>query len=596
MDHVELQILKTPSVSDKYHSLLDTSWYGAREQHEINDYFQHNIQKKEKLLQIADDFLQNKVCIYGQTIDIYEYQVKHLSHKRKLPEVFHKDLRFYWEIYRDRFLYNICLAWYLTKKEAYINKIFEYLNDWQDFTPLKSENERYNGMESAIKIINLSWVMVFCNDSVKKNQLARKQLRDNIIYHASYIYKNYDITIYGLESNHGLSCSVGLIYASFLFNESKETLKWRKMGSNILRRALKNQFTYDGVNYESSVQYHRFVFELLMLLLALVIRKNNSMKEWLLPEIEKIGNSLIGLTHTNNLISRVGDSDGGKLLYDLGSENEFNDLSYLKWFSGIENHSYETLIFSDLPALKGMLKPNGSRIIHGNYASVKTANFSLIGSCNPIGTNGKGNHQHNDFGAFELYSISPFIVDPWSFCYTGDKYLRNTDRSTASHNTILLDNSEVVPFEKNDLFEFRGFIKTSVCAKKNEDGEIIEFTHNGYHNLPKGKQLYTRIIAIDNINSTIHIKDIISGKGNHDVCVKLLIPQKYWKYEQLNSQFRFYNTYEEFTIKADWASAYLGKGWCSELFLNKEKAFALSFQHKYNKKVELELSIKHKLL
>ena len=261
---IRSKILKIQPVSYTQHSLLETGWFRLKEKNVINNFFQQNIENKENLLQIANDFLQNKVTIYEKKIDLYEYQVKHLSQKRKLPEVFHKDLRFYWEIYRGRFVYNICLAYYLTRNEEYINKLFSYLKEWQNFTPLKSKNARYNGMESAIKIINLSWVMVFCKDQIKNLPEIHNSYQENIFFHASYIYKNYDITIYGLESNHGLSCSVGLIYASFLFKESKETIKWRKMGVKILRRALKNQFTKDGVNFESSVQYHRFVFELLI--------------------------------------------------------------------------------------------------------------------------------------------------------------------------------------------------------------------------------------------------------------------------------------------------------------------------------------------
>ena len=491
---------------------------------------------------------------------------------------------------------NVCLAYYITKKEEYINKLIDYLNDWQNFTPLKSENALYNGMESAIKIINLSWVMVFCADYLKKNQLAHKKLRDNIFFHASYIYKKYDITIYGLESNHGLSCSVGLIYASFLFEESKETLKWRKMGVKILRRGLKNQFTNDGVNFESSVQYHRFVFELLIMLLALVIRKNNSMKEWLLPEVERIGNSLIGLTHSNNFISRIGDSDGGKMFYDLASADEFNDLSYLKWFSGSEKLSYETLTFSDLPTLNGILKPNESRVIYGNYASVKTGNFSLIGSCNSIGTNGKGNHQHNDFGAFELYGKTPFIVDPWSYCYTGDKNLRNKDRSTAPHNTVMLDSSEIIPFGENDLFEFRGLIKTSVDAFIYEGDENIIFKHNGYQNKSNGNQAFERKISIDKERSTVRINDHLSGSGIHQISLKFLIPMKYWGFEQLDNQLRFHNSHEEFTIETDWEKVAVGEDWVSELFLNREKAYAINFGHTFSDNISLQILIRYKLL
>ena len=117
----------------------------------------------------------------------------------------------------------------------------------------------------------------------------------------------------------------------------------------------------------------------------------------------------------------------------------------------------------------------------GQYFSMKNRNISLIGTANNIGTIGKGNHQHNDFLSFELYGISPFIVDPWSYCYTGDKYLRNKDRKTKSHNCVEIDNREIVPFHSDKLFEMTGKIKVNI-RKIEETTEhwFVSLTHNGY--------------------------------------------------------------------------------------------------------------------
>jgi len=546
------------------------------------------------LLQIADDFGENKISIYGKRVDLYEYQVKHLSQNRNRQEVYCRDLRFYWEIYRDRFVYNICLSYYLTKNEKYLNKLFDYLKSWEKFTPLKFANEQYNGMECAVKIINLSWVMVFCSDSLKNNQSAKVQFRDNIFTHASYIYKNYDITTYGLESNHGIACSIGLIYASFIFEEWKETRKWRKMGAGILKRALKNQFSADGVNYESSAQYHRFVFELLMLLLALVIRKNHSIKDWLLPEVKKIGHSLIGLTHTNNYISRIGDSDGGKVFYDLGSTEEFNNLSYLKWFAGSHNHIFETLIFSNVPQLKGFLNNDSERIQYGGYFSIKDKNISLIVTANNIGTRGKGNHQHNDFGAFELYGNKPFIVDPWSYCYTGNADMRNKDRSTFSHNVVSLDNREIVDFNKSDLFEFKGKINIQAEVTNISQGCIEFFVkHAGYHDLLSGGQSVRREFVFDNSLNKIAIRDKLRGCGSHIAKTNMLIPEKYWNLKIEKDRLLFEGSNESFCISSNWDYMEVNKGWSSEMFITRSEAYLVCFKNKYSNNIDLEIIIKN---
>lgn len=113
-----------------------------------------------------------------------------------------------------------------------------------------------------------------------------------------------------------------------------------------LKRCLKNQFSTDGVNFESSVQYHRYIFELLLFLIAVLYKNNYKVEHILENTVIKIGESLKLLTHKNGYISRFGDNDGGKFLYDLGTIEEFNSLNYLNWFNKDNRSSYfETLIF-----------------------------------------------------------------------------------------------------------------------------------------------------------------------------------------------------------------------------------------------------------
>mgnify|MGYP003337307296 CR=1 FL=1 len=64
-----------------------------------------------------------------------------------------------------------------------------------------------------------------------------------------------------------------------------------------------------------------------------------------------------------------------------------------------------------------------------------------------VGTNGFGNHKHNDLLSFEYHHDGvALVVDPGSYVYTSDFDARNRFRSTAYHNTLQLDGRE-----QNDL-------------------------------------------------------------------------------------------------------------------------------------------------
>jgi hypothetical protein len=592
--HIRRHFIKMPKNHELPYSINCINWFSLKETSVYDKYFSKNPEKKKLLLKLADDFLNGEVLVYNRKIKLYEYSIDFYSERRLDNDVVHQDLRFYWEIYRDRFAYNICLAYFITKNEAYATKLLDYVKDWKKFTPLKSGNIPYNGMESAIKIMNSSWILFFLENHLKNDNVASKCIRENIFFHASHIYKNYDITIYGLESNHGLSCSFGLILASYLFKNSPHSVKWYKLGSKTLKRGLKKQFSKEGVNFESSVQYHRFVFEMLTVLLGASFTRSSSITDVLLGSLQNIGQSLDALTHTNHNISRIGDSDGGKFFYDLGSIEEFNKLHYLKWFSGkTENNYYETLIFSNFRQLNDLIKANTDKVIFDKYVSLKAKKLSIIASCNSIGTTGKGNHQHNDFGAFELYGEQPFIVDPWSYCYTGSKELRNNDRKTNFHNSVMLNNAEIIPFEPNNLFEFKGFIKTSVSTELKDSDTLVTFKHNGYESISKKKNGCSRRIALNTNQNKIRVLDIVSGKDINSVSASFHIPKKYWDFEVKNNAYRFYNKKEEFTLTTNWDSMKIENSWCSEHFLNRVEAYKLIFNHQYKGTKSLSIVINY---
>ena len=70
-----------------------------------------------------------------------------------------------------------------------------------------------------------------------------------------------------------------------------------------------------------------------------------------------------------------------------------------------------------------------------------------------MGTNGFGNHKHNDLLSFEFHDRGrPLIVDPGSFVYTSNPDARNRFRSTRAHNTVVVDGEEQNEFKAEWLF------------------------------------------------------------------------------------------------------------------------------------------------
>ena len=565
------------------------------DQKTIIDFFSPNVAIKNRLFSLADNFVNKKINIYQKKIDFTEYNVSNFHIKRSDTNIFNKDIRFHWEIYRSKYLFNVGMAYYVSNDEKYSTALIDYIDKWQNFCPIFDKSILYNGMEAGIKIINLYWVDYFLKDSLKYQKYEQKKLIGAIIIHAEYIYRNYDISIYGLEANHSLSCGVGLIFTSLLFPDYSKGAKWYKFGNRIVKRALKKQFSADGVNFESSIQYHRYVFELLMIMLASLFMANKKIDSATIHSIKKIGEALLELRHCNKLIPRIGDNDGGKIFYDLNTIEEFNRLEYLDWFTAKKRKTfYETLIFENITQFKNFLNPDKRNRVC-NYLTFKDPDISLIIVGHKIGTSGKGNHQHNDFLSFELYSKYPFIVDPWSYCFTGNKELRNKDRKTNSHNTIMLDGRDIIEFNPDRLFEMLGNIKVDIekIEDNNEKWEAV-LKHNGYKNLKNGCQTHQRTFIYDKINTELTIIDYLYGKGEHSANLNFHIPQKYWDFKQLDKVLIFSNKNEEFSICNNLGIFKVEEDFISENYLNRIKSYHIYFETFYMEQLFIETKINYR--
>lgn len=100
--------------------------------------------------------------------------------------------------------------------------------------------------------------------------------------------------------------------------------------------------------------------------------------------------------------------------------------------------------------------------------------------CGHVGQDGNGGHAHNDQLSFELcLADRPLIVDPGTYVYTALPEQRNRFRSTASHNTLMLESLEQNPWIEGaqGLFQLRDRCHPSVieCTPSR-----IEAQHTGY--------------------------------------------------------------------------------------------------------------------
>jgi uncharacterized heparinase superfamily protein len=142
----------------------------------------------------------------------------------------------------------------------------------------------------------------------------------------------------------------------------------------------------------------------------------------------------------------------------------------------------------------------------------------LLLDAGPNGQDGNGGHAHNDTLSFELFVYGKaFIIDPGSYVYTADYRARNLFRSTAYHNTVVVDGQEQNHFEENHLFSMGDNALTTIhCWQNTPEYDFFDAEHSGYQRLAQ-PVTHRRQVYFDKVEGWWIIRDLLGGEGSHQL-------------------------------------------------------------------------------
>ena len=254
--------------------------------------------------------------------------------------------------------------------------------------------------------------------------------------------------------------------------------RWLRQGREWLEQEMKVQVLDDGADYESSVPYHRLVAELFLAGARLAERDGGPLSEAYRASLKRMAAFMVAVLRPDGLMPQVGDADDGRLhiFSDYGvwqpqdarhvvapAALMFGEPSWLGLAgdAGLWEAAWWGYDVDDIHAV-ATAATNAARLFeHAGVAVVKSHQLYLLVTNGRVGTNGFGNHKHNDLLSFEFHAGGvPLIVDPGSYVYTSNPDARNLFRGTAYHNTIRIDG-----VEQNDLrpdYLFRMFETSTV--------------------------------------------------------------------------------------------------------------------------------------
>ncbi len=522
-----------------------------------------NVQKSQKIWQTI---YRVKPTMTYMPID---WQLDFKSNHRWSENTWYKDIHYGdkpgvdvkvpWEMARMQHLPQLALAYALSKQEnngqkaeyapqqyamAFRNQVLDFMAT----NPPRWGANWETTMEVGIRVAN--WLFAYDRLIAHGAEFDFEPLFASSVYdHGLHIMNNLEYSEV-ITSNHYLSNIAGMLWAAVYLPRTKKTEKWLIFAVHELKREMDKQVYPDGTDFEASTCYHRLVLELFFYSSLLAVKKNDRFQGQNYPEacasifgkgysdrLYRMFDAVFNLIKPNGRMPQIGDNDSGQFLKLF--PREVLDMRYLlalgaiffqepKWrlteFFQEDEDIAEVLIACGKTGSKtwNALQPNSLSTVSsrsfpdsGWYIMRGESVYCMI-SCGPNGQNDWGGHCHNDKLSFELnVSGEDIIVDPGTYVYTSDPESRNDFRSTASHNTVVVDGLEQNRLNNLSLFYLENDTRAR-CLKWESDTrqDLFLGEHQGYSRL-NNPVVHRRKILFHKLEKEIIINDSFFGKGKH---------------------------------------------------------------------------------
>jgi len=453
-------------------------------------------------------------------------------------ETYIGDVKLPWELNKHLHFVDLGKAYWITGEEKYAQEFITQLLSWIKDNPFKMGINWTQNLIVAQRII--SWIFAFnlFLHSTHFNERILVEFLKSLLLHGRYIPPHFEFA--PKASNHLIGNVCGLFMLGFMFPEFKEAKKWRETSLNILYEQVAKQIYNDGVDYEQSTSYHRYVVEFCLIPIMLCLINKTQLSNGFMKKIEKMLEFIMHILKPDGYVHPISDADGarvfnfnnahindhrsylalGALIFNRGDFKEIagDNFEEILWFFGTEG-------FQKYQKIKGLLPKQHSKPFYdGGYFIMRSGwgkdSLHLFFDCGHIGMGdwndeNYATHGHSDLLNFGLYAYGEtFITDIGSYTYTGSKKWHDYFRSSKGHNVIIIDD------EDQSILTTTWAIKNRakpLHAKwfSSPSFDYVTGAHNGYRRL-QYPVIHCRKILFIKHKYWIIIDDI-EGVGEHTI-------------------------------------------------------------------------------
>ena len=490
----------------------------------------------------AEAILDHRITLFGRVVDLGPKLDWHrdphadarwqLVHFTRVPLVIAQgaDVRVVWELNRLHHLVALGRAYLLTSDERYSEEFLLQLASWYEDNPPRFGVNWTVAMEAGIRAVNIIAALEMFRGSPNVTDQAIELILKMLLAHGRFIRANLEFS-YRTPSNHYLSDLIGLFAIGETVPELREARGWRDYSAPRLVKEMNRQVLADGVDYEGSTGYHRFVLEIFSLFFSLCRAVNFDPGTAFRARLEAMFEFVRCYLKPDGAAPVIGDSDDGRLirfkdrpavdhsylmsigaiLHQNGTFKQSSEIDEeaIWWFGQAGLETFERLPINERSA--------GSRAFPQAQIFVQRAGdlYSII-DCGDHGLRGRGSHAHSDALSIEVFAFNrTFLRDPGTFVYTASEQQRNLFRSTAYHNTVRVDGEEISQETPGELFAFASNVRPHVNLwESTSERDVLDAEHYAYQRLAS-PVTHRRVVTLDKREGYWIIQDIFTGKGSH---------------------------------------------------------------------------------
>jgi hypothetical protein len=399
------------------------------------------------------------------------------------------DHKVIWELNRHQHWLTLGRTAYLTGDVRYAAAFKRQLDSWLRANPPLTGANWASMLELAFRSISWIWALhLFLPSEDDPGETWLVGLLLGLDRQLEHISRH--LSLYFSPNTHLLGEGLALYVAGRVLPELRRASRWEAAGRQVLVEQAHAQVNDDGGHVELSPHYHRYALDFYLLALAIARRSGDPVGESFAEVASQMASFCRTVADDNGQLPTIGDDDGG-MLFPIGGRRPSDARDSLALAArlldrpdlavGDPPEEVFWMTGGDVPRTFGQRRgqPGSTLLKASGYAVLRTRSQHAIVDVGRFGFL-NGGHAHADALSMVLSVRGHrLLIDPGTATYTMDRELRDRFRSSAMHNTVVVDGRS----QAQPAGPFHWHSRASASATKWASGpryDCIDGQHDGY--------------------------------------------------------------------------------------------------------------------